>query len=244
MGRTAVDYEKLDKLLKQQAKDRANRNPTKSDSQISRDVPCSRNTVINRKKDLRAQAALLESQKIAANAHPKHDKKRGPRTQISAWTDVLARADDPESFIQFLDDQPILTPLQSMKLMSMISNDPRMPPAVRTQADARLQALREKHAPPDTLGPGAPLTTPEKRSRLVCLFEACGEKLSLSAWKETSWNLPPEPVCAEENSSPGPTQPGPPAESAGTPPATTTVSDGGSPPESPSEDEHEEDQTS
>lgn len=183
MGRTPVDYSKVDKLLKEQAKRKSQGDHSLTDAKLAEQAGCSRMTVYTRKKALRRAASIQEAEKIAKN----HGETLKGRQLMGPWTDALQRADNPEEWLKWVDDQPILSARQSMAIMSALSQDPRMPPAVRTQADARLQALREKHAPPETLGPGPPLSRSDKVQRLKAILEACGQEIAAEAWKEMQW---------------------------------------------------------
>jgi len=176
MGKEPLDYAPIDKMLREQAKAKLDRKRYKFNAQIAKECGCSNSAVEKRKKVLAHAAIVIEQEEIARN-----DQRRpkGTRGNASPWLDALQReaSGDPEAFFKMIEDEPILSPDQSMRIMSAMSRDPRVPPQVRTSADKRLDELRVRHAPKESLGPGPPLDDEDKVKRLAAILQACPDEV-------------------------------------------------------------------
>lgn len=177
MGKEPINYKPIDKALRQQAMDKLAMSPYTSNAQIARDHGVSVSSVEKRKKLLAKAQVMQEAADICRNDERGTKKRpKGTRGNASPFHDALQRAassDDAEDFFQTYAEHRILTPEESMRLMSGMACDPNIPPQVRTSADAALDKLRVRHAPKETLGPGPPLTPKDKFSRLLAVIEAC-----------------------------------------------------------------------
>ena len=196
MGKEPIDYAPIDKALKQQALDKLAKLVYTSNAQIARDQAVSVSSVEKRKKLLAKANVMQEAEDICRNDQRGTKKRpKGTRGNASPFLDSLQRAassEDAEAFFQAYAEHKILTPEESMRLMSGLACDPRIPPQARTQADKQLDALRTKHAPRESLGPGPPLTLKDKLSRLKAILEACPDSVLEQAFATMTFPTPEE----------------------------------------------------
>jgi len=196
MGKEPIDYGPIDKALKQQALDKLNGRPYRVNRLIAEDHSVSVSSVEKRKKLLAKAQVMQEAADICRNDERGTKKRpKGTRGNASPFHDALQRAassDDAEDFFQTYADHRILTPDESMRLMSGMACDPNIPPQVRTSAAKELDSLRVRHAPKETLGPGPPLTTADKFARVLAVLEACPPSVQEQAFATLSFPTPDE----------------------------------------------------
>lgn len=131
-----------------------------------------------------------------------HDPHSGPRVKgpkaladlPTGLTDASLReatqraaneADDGQQFdaveSQFLFERylraDILSPEQSMKILSGLSGDPEIAAPVRVNAARLLDDMRQRHQTREQLGPPNPLTPEDRAARLANLIDACGPEI-------------------------------------------------------------------
>lgn len=196
MGKEPINYPPIDKALRQQAIDKLAMSPYTTNAQIARDHGVSVSSVEKRKKLLAKAQVMQEAQDICRNDERGTKKRpKGTRGNASPFLDALQRAaseKDAEDFFQTYAEHRILSPEESMRLMSGMACDPNIPPQVRTSADAQLDKLRIRHAPKETLGPGPPLTLHDKLSRLKAILEACPDSVLEQAFATMHFPTPLE----------------------------------------------------
>lgn len=170
---TPQQYEQLDELLRQKP---ATGMP---DWEIAQKVGCTAATVRNRRKALAAQMkkgrkresirqAITAGQVVAADLLETGGE--GSDRKDAGAHDILAA----------FPDARVLTPEESMKLVSILLQNNPPPSAVPGLVNA-LSNLRDRYAPPDEVGPPPPSTPKEQLDWLVVILDAAGPGLVAKA---------------------------------------------------------------
>ncbi len=166
-GRKWINYAAMDRLLQLRQLGRKHKGNKITYEYIAEESNCSVRTVLNRSKTFDSSAKIITEEQL---------------------TDEKQTATDNKILEDYLPGK-VLSPEESMRLMSHLATRVDLPEQVRIAADKRLSELRAVHQKRDAYRPDVPLNKRERIARGSAIIDCLGPEETAAAIKRLGWKI-------------------------------------------------------